>query len=119
MILDGYAAHFATRGLIWFEGRPLGCGMSACLPPNTVTCSTEWDVESSYGTGARGGCVVGGAMSNHAGGVNCGMMDGSVRYVTDGIDCGDTNASQVYTGKSPYGVWGALGSRSGGESDSI
>ncbi|MBR5415938.1 MAG: DUF1559 domain-containing protein [Thermoguttaceae bacterium] len=123
MILDGYAAHFATRGLIWFEGRPLGCGMSACLPPNTVTCSTEWDIESSWGTGARGGCVAGGAMSNHAGGVNCGMMDGSVRYVTDGIDCGNTDAIVNYnthkTGKSPYGVWGALASKSGGESESI
>ena len=97
--------------------------MSACLPPNTVTCSTEWDIESSWGTGARGGCVAGGAMSNHAGGVNCGMMDGSVRYVTDGIDCGNTDAIVNYnthkTGKSPYGVWGALASKSGGESESI
>ncbi|MCR5358506.1 MAG: DUF1559 domain-containing protein [Thermoguttaceae bacterium] len=121
MIQDGKANLYATRGLIWFEGRALGCGMSTCLPPNTVTCSAEWNGND---VGWRGGNVVGGAMSNHAGGVNCGMMDGSVRYVTDSIDCGDTRAklncySGNKTGKSPYGVWGALGTRAGGESESI
>lgn len=116
MIAEGKANLYATRGLIWFEGRPLGCGMSTCLPPNTVSCSFEWN-QNNYMF--RGGNIVGGAMSNHSGGVNCGMMDGSVRFVTDNIDCGDTRASQVYTGKSPYGVWGALGSKSGGESTSI
>ena len=119
--IDYPANPYATRGLIWFEGRALGCGMTTCLPPNTVSCSTEW--ANGY-LGWRGGNIVGGAMSNHSGGVNCGMMDGSVRFVTDGIDCGDTKAKVNYTdgqktGKSPYGVWGALGSRSGGESESI
>ena len=119
MIAEGAAARYATRGLIWFEGRPLGCCMSTCLPPNTVTCSMEWRQDDSLGYLNRGGNVVGGAMSNHSGGVNCGIMDGSVRFITDSVDCGDTSASQVYTGKSHYGVWGALGSRSGGESASI
>ena len=120
MITVGNANRYATRGLIWFEGRPLGCGMSTCLPPNTVTCSTTGEGGSgSSPINSRGGNVIGGAMSNHSGGVNCGMMDGSVRYVTDSIDCGNTGASQVYSGRSPYGVWGALGSKAGGESDSI
>ncbi len=116
MIAQGHANRYATRGLIWFEGRPMGCCMSTCLPPNTVSCSATWEDER---IGWRGGNIVGGAMSNHSGGVNCGMMDGSVRFVTDSIDCGDTGASQVYSGKSPYGVWGALGSKAGGESVSI
>ena len=120
MIVEGKANLYATRGLIWFEGRPLGCGMSTCLPPNSVTCSAEWPYNSIEG---RGGNVVGGAMSNHSGGVNCGMMDGSVRYVTDSIDCGETstkvNCYDNRTGKSPYGVWGALGTKAGNESVSI
>ena len=116
MIAEGHNNPYATRGLIWFEGRPMGCGMSTCLPPNTVSCSFSY---SGMGFLYRGENIVGGAMSNHSGGVNCGMMDGSVRYVTDSIDCGSTSASQVSTGKSPYGVWGALGSKAGGESVSI
>ena len=120
MIVSGKANPYATRGLIWFEGRPLGCGMSTCLPPNSVSCSAEW---SGNYLGWRGGNIVGGAMSNHSGGVNCGMMDGSVRFVTDSVDCGDTdaivNCYQNRTGRSPYGVWGALGTRAGGESTSI
>ncbi|MBR2694309.1 MAG: DUF1559 domain-containing protein [Thermoguttaceae bacterium] len=124
MIEEGFANLYATRGLIWFEGRPLGNGMSTCLPPNTVSCSAVWPQNH---IGWRGGNIVGGAMSNHSGGVNCGMMDGSVRFITDSIDCGDLDATKhmLYnkqlnnSGKSPYGVWGALGTKSGGESTSI
>lgn len=126
LIRQGSANRKAGRGLIWFEGRPLGCCMSTVLPPNTVNCSSM-SYEGNEGMGGgdlngygyRGSNIVGGAMSNHSGGVNCGMMDGSVRFVTDNVDCGDTHASQVYTGRSPYGVWGALGSRNGGESASL
>ena len=70
--------------------------------------------------------------SSHPGGVNVGMMDGSVRFVTDNIDTGDLNAPNIRTastgrdaylpyggGKSRYGVWGAMGTRSGGESASL
>ncbi|MBR6387675.1 MAG: DUF1559 domain-containing protein, partial [Thermoguttaceae bacterium] len=53
--------------------------------------------------------------SNHSGGVNVGMLDGSVRFVSETIDCGNLNAYQVTAGKSPYGVWGAMGSPQGGE----
>ena len=102
----------------------MGDCMSTCLPPNSVSCSIYTGNGESNGSGfelgtGRGSGIVGGAMSNHSGGVNCALMDGSVRFVTDNIDCGDTGASQVYSGKSPYGVWGALGSRNGGESTSL
>ncbi|MDR2757260.1 MAG: DUF1559 domain-containing protein, partial [Planctomycetaceae bacterium] len=55
-------------------------------------------------------------VSNHSGGVTVGLLDGSVRFITDTINCGDLNAAAVKTGSSPFGVWGALGSPSGGES---
>jgi len=43
------------------------------------------------------------------------MGDGAVRFISENIDTGDISASQAATGKSPYGIWGALGSKSGGE----
>lgn len=85
------------------------------LPPNAPTCAK-----------ANENSVMTTATSNHSGGVNCCMGDGSVRFISETIDCGDlTNdlsgvvrnkdRPQDYGGKSVYGVWGALGSSSGGE----
>ena len=67
------------------------------------------------------------ASSYHPAGVNVCMLDGSVRFVNDNIDCGDQaatvtglstfggNAPQEYMGPSPYGVWGAMGSSRSGD----
>ncbi len=47
------------------------------------------------------------------------MADGAVRFITDSIDCGNANSTSTSatTGgclpagsRSPYGLWGALGS---------
>jgi hypothetical protein len=53
------------------------------------------------------------------------MTDGSVHFISDGIDTGDPTALQqrpngeggpeLYNGPSLYGVWGGLGSRSAGD----
>jgi prepilin-type processing-associated H-X9-DG protein len=54
----------------------------------------------------------------HQGGVNTGFADGSTRFIVDTIDTGNTGTAISYnsTASSPYGVWGALGTRSGDES---
>lgn len=109
---------WGERGTYWFSGRPLANGFSANLPPNTVACSFG---KSSFGA------VLGGVSSFHPGGANTAMMDGSTRFIRDDIDTGDLFAprsrimetNQAVEGKSAYGVWGALGSISGGENVSL
>ena len=105
------------RGKLWFIGNPNFSGFSTILPPNSkVFCSEFWGTACS---------IIGGARSNHSGGVNASMMDGSVRFITDGVDTGegetDGGLDQLprLTGRSPYGVWGAMGTANGGESKSL
>ena len=80
--------------------------VTTILPPNSPSCGEtvpEW-----FGVMS--------ASSLHAGGVNVLMADGAVRFISDNIDTGDLTQPPVTIGESPYGVWGALGSKSGGES---
>lgn len=46
------------------------------------------------------------------------MVDGAVKFISDNIDSGNLSAVNPPTngsGLSPYGIWGALGSKSGNE----
>ncbi|MBQ9801213.1 MAG: DUF1559 domain-containing protein [Thermoguttaceae bacterium] len=95
------------RGQRWADGQVLISGFTTTLAPNSPVCS--------YGTDNSWGSAT--AQSNHSGGVNAAMLDGSVRFVSETIDCGDSYANAVSSGKSPYGVWGAMGSVNGGETD--
>jgi hypothetical protein len=49
------------------------------------------------------------------------MADGAVRFIDDNIERGSLAAEKttVGSGSSPYGVWGALGSRADGESFTV
>ena len=111
----GYTGSY--RGRIWFVGCPVFSGFTTILPPNSkVFCSVDIKPAAP---------IVGGARSYHAGGVNAVMMDGAVRFITNNVDTGDSQTGggltepPVNSGRSPYGVWGALGSANGGESASI
>jgi prepilin-type processing-associated H-X9-DG protein len=58
------------------------------------------------------------ATSEHPGGVNVAMGDGSVRFISETIDTGNLGAvppPPTATGPSPFGIWGALGTKAGGE----
>jgi prepilin-type N-terminal cleavage/methylation domain-containing protein/prepilin-type processing-associated H-X9-DG protein len=99
----------AWRGQRWADGRVMPSGFTTVLPPNSPVCS--------YGNDDGWGCAS--PQSNHSGGVNAAMLDGSVRFISETIDAGDAYANTVSSGKSPYGVWGAMGSISGGETTSL
>jgi hypothetical protein len=77
------------------------------LPPNSPSCR---DTRNFFLLSAT---------SNHPGGVVTGLSDGSVRFVSETIDCGNLNLPANNTNPSNYGVWGALGSKDGGESKSL
>ena len=91
-------------GVLIFDGRGFNNGFNTILQPNHPSCY-DW-----YGV------IYASASSFHTGGANVVLMDGSVTYASDTIDTGDPNADQVRSGQSDYGVWGAMGSPSGGES---
>ena len=92
------------RGVTIGTGRWYENLFSTILPPNSPLCAQD----GSWGVLAPG--------SRHPLGVNVAFFDGSVRYVSDTIGCGNLNDTAVKNGASPYGVWGALGSPDGGES---
>ncbi|MDO4586011.1 MAG: DUF1559 domain-containing protein [Planctomycetia bacterium] len=98
------------RALLWTDGRSVNGCFTTVLPPNSPSCIYSWPNIDNYAWGTFS------AQSNHSGGVNVGFCDGSVHFVSDTIDCGSPNSYGVTSGKSPYGVWGALGSPDGKES---
>ncbi len=108
---------FGTR---WADGNTGFSNFSTILPPNGPNCYSA-DNAAQSGTGNAGDDQRGlqSGSSYHPGGMNVARLDGSVSFVSDGIDTGDLTLTAVDSGRSPYGVWGAMGSASGGESKSL
>jgi prepilin-type N-terminal cleavage/methylation domain-containing protein/prepilin-type processing-associated H-X9-DG protein len=95
-----------SRGGRWNDGAAMFTRFNTMLPPNGPSClenSSHWS----------GGMFSAG--SRHSGGVNSVFSDGSVRFISDAIDAGNQGLVERTGGFSPYGVWGALGSRAAGE----
>ncbi|QDT06628.1 hypothetical protein K227x_50400 [Rubripirellula lacrimiformis] len=99
------------RGLKWACGFPVFSTITTITPPNSPICSTG---PSTWQPGIYG------PSSRHQGGVHVLMGDGAVKFITDSIDTGNQTAGNIWwngTGlraagqPSPYGLWGALGTR--------
>lgn len=109
-----------TLGSLWHNGYTSMGGFNTVLPPNSPSC-----IEHEYDSGSG----LFSASTYHSGGnMNVLMADGAIRSVNETIDVGDItrtdnpNAADPfnkwrnpYTGPSPYGVWGALGTMRGQE----
>jgi hypothetical protein len=119
-----YFNHFAY----W---SPYGVDFNTVLPPNSPSIASAYDIAVGFYPPS----------SFHRGGVNIGMGDASVRFISDTINAqtngimwtegatdgmsnpsasgtkswADRNAGFIPQGVSPYGVWGALGSANGEE----
>ena len=92
------------RGTKWAKARPLYTGFHTILPPNGPSCGRSGDRQGVFTAG-----------SYHPGGAHVCMVDGSVQFINDSIDAGDPSLPNVGSGISPYGTWGALGTRNGKE----
>ena len=97
----------------WLDGLPRLTGFNTVMPPNSPSCGKYNEEQSQVAMYT--------ATSYHSGGVNCGFFDGSVRFIPDTVDTNglaDIKTGKNLTGKSPLGVWGAMGSPNGGETES-
>ena len=101
-------------GYRWAAGNAYFADMSTILPPNSSICvfGNSGSISAHLFPG------IWTATSEHPGGVQVAMADGSVRFISNNIDCGNLAAIAPAADSgagSPYGVWGALGSKNGGD----
>jgi prepilin-type N-terminal cleavage/methylation domain-containing protein/prepilin-type processing-associated H-X9-DG protein len=104
--------HKRRFGVRWTDGQAERSCFNTVLPPNGPTCGEGANQHADTST------LVMPPASEHPGGVNGLMADGSVHFFSETIDTGnlvtDAPASNS-SNPSPFGVWGRLGSKSGGE----
>lgn len=99
----------AQRGFRWADSMPLMTGCNTTRPPNAELCFGG--DPSTIGTLT--------ISSRHPGGAHIALCDGSIRFVTDSISCYGQKTSVTKSGvgdfspgsQSPFGLWGALGTR--------
>jgi prepilin-type N-terminal cleavage/methylation domain-containing protein/prepilin-type processing-associated H-X9-DG protein len=105
--LPSIATPSASRGARWSRGVAAYTAVTTILPPNSPSCAnTGYNSSGLYSVTSR-----------HTGGAHVLMADGAVRFISENIDTGNLSLPDIrtVTGRSPYGVWGALGSIAGGE----
>ncbi|TWU54573.1 hypothetical protein Poly51_32920 [Rubripirellula tenax] len=104
------------RGYRWAEALPGYTQANTIHPPNSPLCM--------WASSGNSGVVP--PSSRHQGGAHVLMSDGAVKFITDSIEAGAKNHPAVWLGgtaalgnqpgaASPYGLWGALGTRASKE----
>ncbi|EMI53474.1 DUF1559 domain-containing protein [Rhodopirellula sallentina] len=102
------------RGFKWANGQGVYGQFNTIFPPNTPVL---------VGTVARSAGLLP-PSSQHQGGCHILMADGAIKFITDSIEAGDQTSRVVTPGAvanaragvaSPYGLWGALGTKANRE----
>jgi len=124
---------FAIRGIRWIDALPANTAFSTIIGPNGASCS-----DPANAAGQGNGIYTAG--SYHFGGAHVVMFDNAVRFIPNEIDTTNNDPSPTanstdyyapgffdppgtappvrtpnWTSPSPFGTWGAMGSRGGGE----
>ncbi len=99
------------RGSKWMAANALYSAFFTMLPPNSETCH-HGNYHEEY---------IASVSSRHQGGAHVLMGDGAVKFITDSIEAGNSGSAQVKINggggelpagsQSPFGLWGALGTR--------
>lgn len=99
------------RGKRWADSRPMFTSVNTVRPPNKESCLWSSENDGTYTMASR-----------HQGGCHVLFADGAVKFITDSIEAGNQAAGNVPRAgstpgqQSPYGLWGALGSKAHKES---
>ncbi len=110
---------FSERGSRWADLHTLQTQFNTILAPNAEVCLVG--SSDTYGIAPPS--------SQHPGGCHVAMSDGAVKFITDSIEAGTSTTPTIYFralaseinsptppgSRSPYGLWGALGTRASGE----
>lgn len=96
----------------WADSRPYYTAFHTILAPNNASCVSQNNDGNHSG-------VISTAGSRHQGGAHVLMGDGAVKFITESIDTGNLEQNTVCRDApglrpgtaSPYGLWGALGTR--------
>ncbi len=104
-----------SRGRRWQEGTAHFGTFHTIRPPNSYSMSRGWADNFGFSTAA----------SRHQGGCHVLIADGAVKFVTDSVEAGNQNRTAPGCAgggadagmQSPYGIWGALGSKDGFETN--
>jgi prepilin-type N-terminal cleavage/methylation domain-containing protein/prepilin-type processing-associated H-X9-DG protein len=125
----GWDGQFRDRifGARWADARGLYTHFHTVLPPNSPSCTPDGNPEGSD--------PIISASSQHPGGVNVALCDGSARFVPDTIQyenlgyapygnnhgtCDFNNPRMPEdSASSQYGLWSTLGCRDSGKADSL
>ena len=91
------------------DGQPENVAFHTVIPPNGPSCTNNGNNNSDANVSLLT------ASSLHTGGAQVLLCDGSVRFISGNIDSGNLGVATRRGAASPYGVWGALGTRSSGE----
>jgi prepilin-type processing-associated H-X9-DG protein len=116
------AAGSAGKGRRFLDARTVYSMFNTILPPNSPSC--RWDGNDRMALVSLS--------SNHTGGANVCAADGSVHFISNSIGTGtiteslgfgypafNPNEPQRWTGRSTYGILGALGSSCASDSGSF
>jgi prepilin-type N-terminal cleavage/methylation domain-containing protein/prepilin-type processing-associated H-X9-DG protein len=100
-----------SSGVRWTDGIGENIGFTTILAPNSASCTSEATATPN------GAWLSLAANSEHGPGVMVAFADGSVQWIGDNISASVVNSGPVNTSTTAttYGIWGALGSKAGGE----